>query len=373
MGGVSLLAHQSEGRASPSAGGTRTAAGASSMPARHGERQDPRDLQGRRAATGSDAANAPGGANEPAVSRSRAAARSTARAASSSPSTGRLSRLSPATRSPPRCSPTACISSAARSNITARAASSAPAPRSRTRSSPLIAGAGRVTPNLRATQIELYEGLRAASQNRWPSLAFDLGAVNDLLSPLLRRRLLLQDLHVAGLIGANWAAHVYEPVIRAPPVSAAPRRAPDPDRYAHRSPIATCWSSAPARPASRPRWPRPKRGARDPLRRKPRLGGSLLAEGAADDRGQERARHGSRRRSPRCARRRTCGCMPRTTAFGYYAHNIVGLNERVADRPLADPDLAARAAVAGARAARSCWRRARWSARWSSRTTTGPA
>ena len=45
-------------------------------------------------------------------------------------------------------------------------------------------GAGRVTPNLRATQIELTDGLRAASQNRWPSLAFDIGAVNDLLSPL---------------------------------------------------------------------------------------------------------------------------------------------------------------------------------------------
>ena len=41
-----------------------------------------------------------------------------------------------------------------------------------------------MTPNLRATQIELYDGLRASSQNRWPSLAFDLGAVNDLLSPL---------------------------------------------------------------------------------------------------------------------------------------------------------------------------------------------
>src|SRR6202008_773271 len=29
--------------------------------------------------------------------------------------------------------------------------------------------AGRSTPNLRATQVELYEGLEAESQNRWPS------------------------------------------------------------------------------------------------------------------------------------------------------------------------------------------------------------
>ncbi len=57
----------------------------------------------------------------------------------------------------------------------------------------------RREPNTRATTTELYDGLIAASQNRWPSLAFDIGAVNDLLSPFLDGRLLLQDLHVAGL------------------------------------------------------------------------------------------------------------------------------------------------------------------------------
>src|SRR5690606_19316898 len=44
--------------------------------------------------------------------------------------------------------------------------------------------AGRVTPNVRATVQELYDGLAATSQNRWPSLGFDVGAVNDLASPL---------------------------------------------------------------------------------------------------------------------------------------------------------------------------------------------
>ena len=41
---------------------------------------------------------------------------------------------------------------------------------------------GRVEPNLRATQIELYDGLVAKSQNRFPSLKFDVGEVNSLLS-----------------------------------------------------------------------------------------------------------------------------------------------------------------------------------------------
>ncbi|MFM5915889.1 MAG: 2Fe-2S iron-sulfur cluster-binding protein, partial [Chakrabartia godavariana] len=42
-------------------------------------------------------------------------------------------------------------------------------------------GPGRFTPNLRATSIDLYDGLEASSQNRWPSLKFDLGAINDRL------------------------------------------------------------------------------------------------------------------------------------------------------------------------------------------------
>jgi sarcosine oxidase, subunit alpha len=42
-------------------------------------------------------------------------------------------------------------------------------------------GPGRFTPNLRATGVELHDGLRAASQNRWPSLKNDFGAINDRL------------------------------------------------------------------------------------------------------------------------------------------------------------------------------------------------
>ncbi len=39
---------------------------------------------------------------------------------------------------------------------------------------------GRTEPNIRATEVELYEGLVARSQNRWPSVNFDLMAVNQL-------------------------------------------------------------------------------------------------------------------------------------------------------------------------------------------------
>jgi methylglutamate dehydrogenase subunit C len=47
----------------------------------------------------------------------------------------------------------------------------------------LRSGARR-EPNSRATVTELFEGLEARSQNRWPSLTFDLGAASSLLAPV---------------------------------------------------------------------------------------------------------------------------------------------------------------------------------------------
>ncbi|MHA1547075.1 MAG: 2Fe-2S iron-sulfur cluster-binding protein, partial [Alphaproteobacteria bacterium] len=41
---------------------------------------------------------------------------------------------------------------------------------------------GRHTPNVRTTQIELYDGLQTFSQNRWPSLATDVGQINNWFS-----------------------------------------------------------------------------------------------------------------------------------------------------------------------------------------------
>ncbi len=40
-------------------------------------------------------------------------------------------------------------------------------------------------PNVRATEIEIYEGLEATSQNCWPNVNFDIGGINNFLSPLL--------------------------------------------------------------------------------------------------------------------------------------------------------------------------------------------
>ncbi len=46
-------------------------------------------------------------------------------------------------------------------------------------------GTNRTEPNVRATEVEIYEGLEASSQNCWPSVDFDIGGINNFLSPFL--------------------------------------------------------------------------------------------------------------------------------------------------------------------------------------------
>ncbi|MFN3952842.1 MAG: sarcosine oxidase subunit alpha family protein [Pararhodobacter sp.] len=70
--------------------------------------------------------------------------------------------------------------------------------------------AAQKTPNVRATVQELYGGLAAQSQNRWPSLRFDLLAVNDLLSPFLSAGFYYKTFMWPR---AFWE-RLYEPVIR---------------------------------------------------------------------------------------------------------------------------------------------------------------
>src|SRR5580658_8059191 len=90
--------------------------------------------------------------------------------------------------------------------------------------------AARYTPNLRATQVELYEGLCASSQNRWPSLSFDAGAINDAIAPFIPA-----GFYYKTFMWPRRAWHaLYEPRIRAAAGLGLAPSLPDPDRYATR-------------------------------------------------------------------------------------------------------------------------------------------
>ncbi|OJF97841.1 sarcosine oxidase subunit alpha family protein [Pararhizobium antarcticum] len=68
----------------------------------------------------------------------------------------------------------------------------------------------RSDPNTKATVAELYAGLDARSQNRWPSLKYDVGAVNGLLSPFLSAGFYYKTF----MWPAAFWEKVYEPIIR---------------------------------------------------------------------------------------------------------------------------------------------------------------
>ncbi|WP_036265093.1 2Fe-2S iron-sulfur cluster-binding protein, partial [Mesorhizobium sp. NBIMC_P2-C2] len=88
----------------------------------------------------------------------------------------------------------------------------------------------RKTPNVRATVQELYDGLVAKSQNRWPSLSFDVGAVNNLASPMFSAGFYYKTFMWPKSAWKNF----YEPNIRsAAGLGVAPDQ-PDPDHYASR-------------------------------------------------------------------------------------------------------------------------------------------
>jgi methylglutamate dehydrogenase subunit C len=90
----------------------------------------------------------------------------------------------------------------------------------------LRSGARR-EPNTRATLIELYEGLEARSQNRWPSLRFDVGAISGWFAPVLPAGFYYKTFMWPP---AAWE-RLYEPLIRRAAGLGRASALPDPDRY----------------------------------------------------------------------------------------------------------------------------------------------
>ncbi len=82
-------------------------------------------------------------------------------------------------------------------------------------------------PNTRATTIELYPGLDASSQNRWPSLRFDIQALGQLAAPLLGAGFYYKTFMWPA---ALWE-RLYEPAIRRAAGLGRLSGAPDPDTY----------------------------------------------------------------------------------------------------------------------------------------------
>jgi sarcosine oxidase subunit alpha len=190
----------------------------------------------------------------------------------------------------------------------------------------------RSDPNTRVTEQELYEGLEARPQNCWPSLALDVGAVNDLIAPFIPAGFYYKTFK-------GWPGWMrFEPMIRR---AAGLGRAPtgfDPDRYesvnAHCDVLVVGGGPAGLMAALAAG----RAGARVILcEETAALGGTLLSRDpevlSVDHKAPADWVAGV---AAELMSMREVTVLIRTAAFGYYAHNFVGLWERVADH-IAEP------------------------------------
>jgi sarcosine oxidase subunit alpha len=192
----------------------------------------------------------------------------------------------------------------------------------------------RTEPNVRATTQELYDGIKAASQNRWPSLRFDIGAINDFASRLTPPGFYYKTFMWPPT--PKWWLR-YEQAIRHAAGMGRVATLPDPDAYEHQ--YAHCdvlvIGAGPAGLAATRA--AAHAGARVVLcDENPVFGGSLLGAAATID-GSGAAKW-IEETAAELAAHPEVTLLSRTTAFGCYDGNLVGLIERVTDHLPAPPE-----------------------------------
>ena len=194
-----------------------------------------------------------------------------------------------------------------------------------------VGAGGRFEPNTRATDVFIYDGLVAVSQNRWPSLAFDVGALNQLIA-----RFIPAGFYYKTFFGGPRLWLVYERVIRrAAGLGKAPQTA-EVDAFEHRAAFCDVLvvGSGPAGLAAAEA--AADAGAQVILAEQgDRLGGSLLRDDALIDGQDATAWAQSVSAKIKTVRGKT---IVRATAFGFWDQGLVTLAERLVEAGQA-PDL----------------------------------
>jgi len=179
---------------------------------------------------------------------------------------------------------------------------------------------GRREPNIPATTTELVEGIVARTQNGWPSVRFDLRAINSVAAPLLAAGFYYKTF--MGPTRGSWM--FYEPHIRRAAGLGTGTFEPDPDRYEGRHDFADVLVVGAGPTGIAAAIAAGRAGARVTLvEQDALLGGSLLAEPVGSA--------GAAWLSERVAELDSLGnvrVLTRTTAAGLYDGSTVVLVER---------------------------------------------
>ncbi|WP_315926655.1 sarcosine oxidase subunit alpha [Mesorhizobium sp. SP-1A] len=199
-------------------------------------------------------------------------------------------------------------------------------------------GPGRFEPNTRATVLEVFDGLNTTSQNHWPSLKRDIGAINDTLYMLFSAGFYYKTF----MWPKSFWNKVYEPFIRGAAGLGKSPAVPDPDTYASR--FAHCdvlvVGAGPAGLAAALEAGRS--GAKVIVcDEQAELGGSLLSETDAGIDGRS-GRDWLKAATAELAAMANVTVLTRTTAIGYYHQNLLGLCQRLTDHLASPPQGAPR-------------------------------
>ncbi|MEQ9607704.1 MAG: 2Fe-2S iron-sulfur cluster-binding protein, partial [Kiloniellaceae bacterium] len=173
----------------------------------------------------------------------------------------------------------------------------------------------RAEPNTRATVVELFDGLEAVSQNRWPSLGFDVMAVNGLAGPILSA-----GFYYKTFMGPTRKAWMfYEHFIRKAAGLGAGTTLADPDRYEEMNAFCDVLVVGAGAAGLMAALAAARSGAR-----------VILADEQAAPGGALRGDAVARDALAELAALENVTLLPRTTVYGYYDDNTLGAVERVA-------------------------------------------
>ena len=178
----------------------------------------------------------------------------------------------------------------------------------------------RREPNIPATVAELFDGLEARSQNRWPSLIYDVGAINSRFARFLPAGFYYKTFMWPS---AFWEK-VYEPIIRRAAGLGRSSGEPDPDAYEHAHAYCDVLVVGGGAAGLAAAYAAGASGARVILADQDfELGGGLLIDHEHEDWRKHVIAELQAMPEVRL--------MPRTSVFGYYEHNVLGALERVSD------------------------------------------
>ena len=181
-------------------------------------------------------------------------------------------------------------------------------------------------PNANATEIELVEGLIAKSQNCWPSVSFDFGAINNLLNKFFPAGFYYKTF----MWPKSFWYKIYEPIIRkAAGLGIAPLK-PDPDKYEHKYEYCDVLVAGSGPSGLSSALSAAKNGARVILAEdKVRFGGSLLTDEVTI--GNKKGKEWADEIISQLKSMPNVIVKNRSQVFGYYDHNMMVMCERTKD------------------------------------------